>query len=436
MISRGVLRATIAVLVGADLLFLFFAIGAARAAALANGVAISALDDLLSGAIVSGAIVAVGIVAALGFGRRPGRLWEGLLALGTLMVLSTVHGHLFGTPWRHLFYSGLCLAGWLLGLAVSRHRGAPSDESYAYTGSLALLGAAYLSAGISKLVFGGLDWVSAVPIQAAVIGQDGLVGDTILSRYRAWVVTTPLVASFFSVATLGFELAGPLMLVGRRTRLVVALGLLAMHANIYLLTPILYWESMVLVLMFGLSADVSSPETAVDRAMPILGQRRAFVAVAALLAVGAALAIDHQRRRWAQLHTLPASMPAPAPVAAAPAPIPTPPTLRQVGPFGVGQTLAGDWAIDALSLSDGGFVASLSGSPGRAAFEVTCAPSKHRSPFDIGAAHIFYSSDLDYRDLETVGFAVQARVRQAAGGDDVCDAVVSWRTEAHAAQPR
>ena len=47
--------------------------------------------------------------------RRPGdRRRAGLL--------SAAHAQLFGSPWRHLFYSGLCLTGWLLGLAVGRRR--------------------------------------------------------------------------------------------------------------------------------------------------------------------------------------------------------------------------------------------------------------------------------------------------------------------------
>ncbi len=86
-----------------------------------------------------------------------------------------------------------------------------------------------------------------LPIQAVVVGQDSLVADSILSSYRTWVAETPAAASLFAIATVGFELAGPLMIAGRKTRLCVALGLLAMHANIYVLTRILYWESMVLL---------------------------------------------------------------------------------------------------------------------------------------------------------------------------------------------
>src|SRR4029450_6099426 len=124
----------------------------------------------------------------------------------------------FGSPWRHLFFSGLCLLGWLLGLVVSRQQGAPTDESWARAGSVALLGAAYLNSGISKIVFGGFKWISGLPVQVAIIGQDGMVPDGVVGWYRSWAVSTPEVACAFSVGTLAFELSGPLMLVGPRTR--------------------------------------------------------------------------------------------------------------------------------------------------------------------------------------------------------------------------
>jgi hypothetical protein len=435
------LRAALTVVVVVDLLSFFFFLDDARAAALANGSALTAWSDLLSRMPVVGVVVVIGIAAAIAFGRRPGRLWEGLLPLAALTLLSTVHAQLFGSPWRHLYYSGLCLLGWLLGLAVSRRRGMPADESYARIGSIALLGAAYFNAGISKLVFGGVDWISGVPIRAVIVAQDGLVADGVASIYRSWVVTTPAVASLFSVATFGFELAGPLMLVGRRTRLCVALGLLAMHANIFVLTHILYWESMVFLLVFGLSSPGSSAETVPSAAVPIHSRDRTFAASAALLALCAFFAITHQARRYAHLQERHAQSrgtraAAGEPSAPSASSAPVPASRRQVGPFAVGQTLAPGWSVDALTISDGGFVAALSGRPGRAAFEVTCASSEHRSPFDLGAAHIFYSSDVEFRDLEAVGWAFQAQLRKAADGQDLCDRLVSWRTSAQAGPPR
>jgi hypothetical protein len=423
------LRATLALVVVADLLSFYLFLTGARADALAHGVALNALNDLVSRSPVKALIALIGGVAAVRFAGRAGRLWAGVVALAALTVLSTVHGQLYGSPWRHLFFSGLCLLGWLIGLAVSRRRGAPSDESFARVGSIALLGAAYFNSGISKIVYGGLDWISGFPIQVIVVGQDGLVADGILSVYRFWVATTPTVAALFSTATLVFELGGPLMILGPRVRRCIALGLLGMHANIYLLTDILYWESMVFLAVFGLFGDEPTAQTVTERAASIDARDRVFAGAAALLALGAMLAVGHQARRHARTY---GGVPA---VSAAPPAVPPTPPLAQIGPFAVGQVLAEEWAVESLALSDGGFVVALAGQPGRARFELTCAASDLRSPFDLGAAHIFYSSDLDVQVLGAPARAVQEQVRYTTGGQDICDQIGSWRRVAGGAEP-
>ncbi len=419
-------RVALAVVVAIDLISFFFFIRSARSSALADGFALDLLADVFSRASVSGAVVAAGLGGAGAFGRRPGRLWAGLLALGSLTLLSTVHTHLFGTPWRHLFFSGLCLAGWLVGLTVRRFQGAPEDESYARIGAMALLGAAYLNSGISKVVYGGSEWMSGHAVQTSIVGQDGLVPDGLANVYRSWIVTTPAVASFFSIATTGFELAGPLMLMGRGVRLLVVLGLVGMHANIYVLTThILYWESMVLLLAFGLSPDVETSDSG-----PADGSHgRAFAAGAGLLALCAVVAIGHQVRRH-HLQDVPREELEEGPVLE-----PTRAPLRQVGPFAVGQTIANAWSVDSLDVRGAGFVIALSGEPGLASFEITCAASPARSPFDVGPAHIFYPNNVEFRHVEPLGRALQERVRAAAEGQDICKRLESWRAAALVGRP-
>jgi hypothetical protein len=430
----ALLRGILALIVVVDLVSFFFFVGGAHDAAVVKGVAFGGLTDLLSHPIARALVVVVGVAGAVGFGLRPGRIWAGATALAALTLLSTVHAQLFGSPWRHLYYSGVCLAGWLLGLAFSRFRGARDDESFARTGAIALLGSAYFNAGLSKFIYGGVEWLSGAPIQAIIVGQDGLVGEGIGHAYRAVVVDTPALASFFSIATVAFELAAPLMLVGGRTRLVVALGLFAMHTNIYLLTPILYWESMVFLLLFGLSPDEPDSQTTADRAMPI--RTPLFAGLAALLSVWAVLAVAHQASRYSvRQQALAAASTAwvrADPPTALPTPVapPTPQPLQRVGPFVLGQTLASVWSVDSLRITDGGFIAGLSGKPGRASFEITCAASEHRSPFDLGTAHIFYSSDLAFAELEEAGVAVRAQVLAAVEGADVCETIAAWRQAA------
>jgi len=375
----------------------------------------------------------------------------GLFPLIALMLLSSVHAQLFGSPWRHMYYSGLCLFGWLLGLMASRVAERPTDESYALVGSIALLGAAYVNAGISKLAFGGFEWASGAPIQAVIVAQDGLVRDSLVSAYRSWVVMSPAVVGSFSLATMIFELAGPLMILDGPARVIVALGLLGMHLNIYVLTHILYWQSMVLLILLGTLRHEETPPSRAA-ALPILGSR-GFVATAVTLAVAAVFAIGHQQQRYAAWRTgrnappvavadsLPTPLPSPAeptpttpPSLVGPAPAP-PPSLaesapprssQQIGPFSVGDRVTDEWTIETLTPTDGAFTVMLVGPAGHARFEVNCADDEHRSPFDVGSAHIFYSRDVPFPVAQPVGNALRERVRSAAASRDPCQAVTAW----------
>jgi hypothetical protein len=425
---RPLLRAGLAAVVVIDLVWFYFSLSEARA--LADGAALGGLSELLSRPAAAALVIAVGVAGAVAFAARPGRLWHGAAALAALVLLSTAHTQLYGSPWRHLFYSGLCLAGWLLGLAVRRRHGEASDESYARVGSIALLGAAYFNAGISKIAFGGFDWVSGLPIQAVIVAQDGLVADSALSAYRVWVVMTPAVAALFSVLTVVFELAAPLMIAGRRMRLCVAFGLLAMHFNIYLLTPILYWESMALLLLFGFSADGAEETAPADSA-----RDRRFMLAAAVLGVCALIAIAHQASRFARSRGVSSPIASPPPGSAAEAqppitddrsPITKP---RRIGPLAVSENLTADWMIDALTVTGSRIVVALAGRHGRVRFEVTCDPGPG-SPFDVGEARVLYSQHTEFALLEGAGRELQRRLRAAAEGTDICGRLAQWSGDA------
>ena len=108
------------------------------------------------------------------------------------------------------------------------------------------------------------------------------------------------------------------------------------------------------------------------------------------------------------------------------------PSIRRIGPFEIGQTLAREWTINALELSEEGIIVRLAGPHGGVAFEVTCASSPHRSPFDLAGAHIFYSSGLELRVFEAAGRAVRKTIPEAPGESDVCGRVRQWRASARA----
>jgi hypothetical protein len=108
--------------------------------------------------------------------------------------------------------------------------------------------------------------------------------------------------------------------------------------------------------------------------------------------------------------------------------------LRELGPFTLGQTLVAGWRFDGLELTDDGFVAMVVGEPGRVRFEVTCAASPHRSPFDLGAAHIFYSRGVEFDDLAPAGWALQKHLKETGEESAVCDRLNDWLTAARAGQ--
>ena len=316
------LRKALSVMVILDLVTFVWFLADARGAALDSGRTLNWFADWASRPTLTALVAAIGTIAALLFARRPGRILEGVVALAALVFLSTAHAQVFGSPWRHMYFSGLSLLGWLAGLEISRRQGVPSDESYACTGTIALLGAAYLNGGVSKVVYGGVQWMSGLPIRALVVGQDGLVQDGVASMYRSWVATTPGVAAAFSVLTIIVELAGPLMIAGPRARRLVAMGLIVMHTNIYILTGILYIQSIALLALFGMVSDADLEDAPARVAPPVL-HNRTFFRVAVLLAFCAVLAITHQGRRYGQLHgPTPIPIRAPAPAIEAPGAVP------------------------------------------------------------------------------------------------------------------
>jgi hypothetical protein len=409
------------------LVSLFAFIAEAADAALAEGLEPAAPYAFVASFGVRAAIAALGAACAGAFALAPGRIAAGFVTLASLAILSATHAELYGSPWRHLFFSGTCLLGWLLGLAVSRAAGRPRDESYAYTGAIALLGAAYFNSGASKLAYGGLGWASGTTIQTVVVGHDGLVPDRVVSVARAWVVGTPGAAAFFSLATIVFELAGPLMLVGRRARVFVALGLISMHAAIYVLTDIPYWQSVGLLVTFGVFGRIAQIDDAVvsthATSKARLGADRRFVVAAVLLAAIGFAAIAYQGWRDGVRST---NVGDERPIVADSLIVPDPITTTQIGPFAVGGTVMAGWVVDRIVLEASAFAVEVVATAGRARFDFSCEPSVYVSPFDVDGAHVFYRSDLDFTTIEPVGLAMRDIAIIAVGNEGVCAAWRGW----------
>ncbi|MEM7155540.1 MAG: hypothetical protein AAF799_22010 [Myxococcota bacterium] len=424
------LRIGLATVVALDLVAYFFFVADARARAPSTD------WNWLVGAVSSmpgrSLLMVVGIVGAVSFGMRPGRLRSGAVALGALVLLSTAHTQLFGSPWRHMFFSGLTLLGWLAGLALARSREQPEDEVFAATGSRALLGAAYFSASISKVLYGGLAWIDGTSIQASVVNQTGMVADTWLNGYRVWAAHSPGIAVAFAVATIVVEGLGIGMLGGRRLRAVAALGLVGMHFNIFLLTGIMYGESMFLLVLFGWPfRELTEPE---PRPGGVL-DTRIFKPLVAVLAVGWLGSMAYQGARYHRWYAEETDPPGGSPASSPRGDAGEPDTPRRtgidrLGPFVAGSDLAG-WSLVALDTYAEGLRLTAEGPPGRVVFELTCTPSEHTSPFDLGDAHIFHEGPVSYDEIESLGDAIRQEIERATEGRDVCE---SWRAWAQAAE--
>ena len=406
-----VLRIGLATVVALDLVGYFFFVAHARARAEAEfGGLVGALSSMPGRSV----LMLAGIAGAVSFGWRPGRLRSGAIALGALVLLSTAHTQLFGSPWRHMFFSGLTLLGWLLGSLMARSQGRPEDEAFAATGSRALLGAAYFSASLSKLLYGGLAWADGTSIQASVVNQTGMVADTWLNGYRVWVAHSPNVAVAFAVGTIVVEGLGLGFLGPRKLRAVAAFGLVSMHLNIFLLTGIMYWESITLLVLFGLPfrepPEQPAPQSKLDRF---------FVPLVVVLGLSWVGSVAYQRSRYRE----------PSPPAEPATSVRT--GLQSLGPFVAGTELEG-WSLVLLEADAEALRLTAEGPPGRVVFELTCEPTENGSPFDLGDAHIFHEGPVPYEQLQVLGEAIRRHSERGAAGGDVCE---TWRAWAAAAEP-
>lgn len=399
--SRWILAAVVVF----DLLSFFVFIPAAERRALAASVEIPTWVSLVATLPGRAALVAVGLAGVVAFATRRASIAGGALALLALGLLSHAHTALNGAPWRHLFYSGLCLLGWLAGLVFARRRGHADDQRHAVAGMTALLGAAYFNAGLSKLVFGGVDWLAGETLRHAVVAQDGLVGAGPLHALRMLVVDRPSIAAALATATVAFELGGLLFLVGPRVRAAFAAGLVLMHLSILVLTGIAYVESMVLLLLFVLPLVPSTDDSALTAPAP-----RGTLIAAFGLGLVAAAAIARQGLDLADAARPDALVPAPT---------------RALGPFTVGDDLAGFRIVE---LAAGGDAATifLARDTNRIGLDLTCRDTPDVGPFDRPPLHVFYRpTELPLARLAPVGEAVRDLALTAAG-PDVCAALTHW----------
>ncbi|MCB9729734.1 MAG: hypothetical protein H6744_05520 [Deltaproteobacteria bacterium] len=245
--------------------------------------------------------------AVLGSARTMARRAHPLWMAVALVALAGIHELVraaVGNYEDQIFQTAATGVGWLAGAGVAALALAPSEptrrreaiESMAATGAAAGLGAAYLCAGLSKLVAAGPatwfdpDWLRIIAMEHRPQG---------MGAARAWLfehaVTSPgfgLAGSAYAVMA---ELAAVFLPLGRRPRRVAGSMLLVLHAGIWLFTDILFIAGFTFLLVFtfdwpGLlrrSASVEPPQP--PRPPELRPRRPALVALAALAALATAL---------------------------------------------------------------------------------------------------------------------------------------------------
>jgi len=204
------------------------------------------------------ALVAAGLLA-LATDRRPiaGATW----ALAWMLLLSQWQTQLFGSPSRNSFFPGAAVLGWTLGSVWARAlQGSLADSSAARSirerlaeaGAIGCIGAAYVGSATSKLLSAGVTWADASQVRALVLWQSPVATWGWLLDYRQTLLMNPGYAQIAAVATLTIELAGLLLLFGKRLRLLAAIAILSLHVNIILLCTMPYLEPMALLLLLAL----------------------------------------------------------------------------------------------------------------------------------------------------------------------------------------
>ncbi len=224
----------------------------------ATGPLSGALQGLPWAAWAIYALVAVGLLG-LATNRRPitGAVW----ALAWMLLLSQWQTQLFGSPSRNAFFPGAALLGWTLGSVWARalpnalaetSSALRIRERLAEAGALGCIGAAYAGSATSKLLAAGATWADASQVRALVLWQSPVATWGWLLDYRQALLVSPGYARLAAIATLTIEMAGLLLIFGKRLRLVAAVALLGLHVNIILLCTMPYLEPMALLLLLAL----------------------------------------------------------------------------------------------------------------------------------------------------------------------------------------
>ena len=332
---------------------------------------------LVSIAESSGLRTMLGLVVAAGAGllaRGRRVLLGGLLVVGALGLLAEARAARFGGPFRADFFSGLAVLGWTLGYVFGTGKRA-ARERWAELGAVSLLAAAYVSAGLGKLLGAGPAWAEADTLRAVILSHAEVADQGWARPGVSWVVDHPGLARAFGIATLVVQLGAVVLVLGRRWRAVAGVGLIGFHAGVFWLTGIGYWPPVLLVGLLAFPWTRVRGRVAVGEPIErprwiVLGVSACLVMAAAWLVPGRDYTRSHHRAGGSPGSRQPAD---------------------RLGAIEVGDDLAGGWrvvAIDAEPERTRIVIADRGGK--RAVVFVSERANQPGSPYDTPAHHIVY----------------------------------------------
>lgn len=347
--------------------------------------------------IVGLASVGVAGSALFGHGRRG--VLGGVLLLGALGVLVEVRAAALGGPFRADFFAGVVVLGWLLGLAWARGDNRSTEAEvgrWAELGAVSLLAAAYVSAGLGKLLGAGAAWADVNTLRAVIVSH-AEVAPTGGWRFGvATVVDHPAIARGFAIATVIVQLGAVGLPLGRRIRLVSATGLLGFHLGVAWLTGIGYWAPIALLGLFAFGARGGRRSAPATWSPP----RQRWIGAGVIAAVVIGLAWFGPWRTYTRSHHRGGGSPRwRRPVEA-------------LGSVQVGSVLAESWTVRSIEREPERMRLVLTDADDRRAIVfVATRRDQPRSPYQTKTIHIAYgTTSVPLQDLDAALRALAAQL--------------------------
>jgi hypothetical protein len=206
--------------------------------------------DQLVWPIIALSVVAAAGIAGLARGKR-GQLWFGLLTLVAMAVLVEAMAAHVGDHRRRFYSVGAALGGWLAGLVFARLRDADDDrgERLAEAGAAAALAATYASAGIQKLLAGGL--LKGHSLQIYVLHHHHIDDASVISQVARLVVRYPQVGVVLALSVVVIQAGAWIYLTGPRGRMIWGTLLISFHVGTLMFLHIMYVMATVLLIAWS-----------------------------------------------------------------------------------------------------------------------------------------------------------------------------------------